>query len=456
MSGTDPRQRSPRQDLAARALDLVSAVAGPGVAAEVHVASRSRALTRFARSFIHQNVVDTAERVRLRVVLDGSWAVAETDRADADSLSRAVESAVAAARLRKADPAFPGLAPVAPVPSGGTWDDATADATPDQRAAVVRDFVDAAGGRETAGYVQTERTEAVYANTLGQSAAGRGTAVAADGIVRVDGAAGVARRAGVRLADLSGADLGATAAAKARAGADPVDLPPGDYEVVLEPSCVADVLGFLATHGFNGRSVSEGRSFARVGEAQFDPAVTLWDDCLDEWSTALPWDAEGTPRRRVELVTAGTTAAIAHDRRTAAALGTSSTGHAVEGGERWGPQPPQLRLGAGAGGDSVALARGMRRGLLVSDLWYTRVLDPRTVVVTGLTRNGVWLVADGEITRPVSTLRFTQSYPDALGPGAVLAVGSDAAPLPERGAGSLTVTPSLHLARWHVTGGAAG
>jgi predicted Zn-dependent protease len=442
----------PAAGLAARVLDLV----GSGAEAEVQVVSRTRALTRFARSFIHQNVVDTSSRVRLRVVRDGSWAVAETDRTDAGALARAAESALAAARLRKPDPAFPGLAPPAPVPTGGNWDDATADATPEQRAAVVRDFIDAAAGKETAGYVETSRTEAAYANTLGQSHAGRTTAVAADGIVRTAGAAGVARRAGVRIADLSGTALGATALAKARAGADPVDLPPGDYEVVLEPSCVADVLGFLVTHGLNGRPVSEGRSFARVGEAQFDSALSLWDDCLDEASSALPWDAEGTPRRRVELVSAGTTAAVAHDRRTAAALGAESTGHAVEGGERSGPQPPQLRLAAGSGGNSTELAAGMRRGLLVSDFWYTRVLDPRTVVVSGLTRNGVWLVEGGEISRAVGTLRFTQSYPDALRPGALLGVGSDAAPVPERTPGSVTVTPSLRLARWHVTGGAAG
>lgn len=458
-----------REDLAARVLELAGTVAGPGAEAEVHVVSRSRSLTRFARSFVHQNVVDTSELIRLRVVVDGSWAAVETDRSDADSLVRTVESAVAAARIRRPDPNFPGLAPV-PGPGSavagvvGNWDDATADATPDQRAAVVRDFVAAAGGLEAAGYVQTERTEAVYANSLGRSAVGRSTAAAADGIARLPGAAagapavadGVARHASVRLSELSGVALGGTAAAKARAGADPVDLPPGDYEVVLEPSCVADLLHFLVTYGFNGRAVAEGRSFVRVGEAQFDPAVRLWDAPTDPLSTALPYDAEGTPRRPLDLVADGITAAILHDRRTAAALGAASTGHAVEGGERWGPGAPQLRLGPGAGGTAADLAAGMRRGLLVSDFWYTRVLDPRTVVVTGLTRNGVWLVEDGTITRPVGTLRFTQSYPDALGPGAVLGIGSDAAPVPERSAGSLTAAPSVRLARWHVTGGAAG
>src|SRR3954471_24946381 len=98
----------------------------------------------------------------------------------------------------------------------------------------------------------------------------------------------------------------------------------------------------------------------------------------------------------------------------------------------------------------------MRRGLLVTDFWYTRILDPRTAVVTGLTRNGVWLVEDGEIVSPVSTLRFTQSYPDAVGPGAVLGVGSAPAAVSVRGPDVIVSTPSLHLARWHITGGAAG
>lgn len=445
-----------REQLAARVLDLARSVAGPSAQAEVTVSSTVRGLTRFARSFVHQNVVDTSERIRLRVVVDGSWAAVSTDRADADSLLAAVESAVAAARVRRPDAAFPGLAPPAPLAGPGNWDDATADATPDQRAAVVREFVAAAEGLETAGYVESMRTESVYANTAGQTVSGRATGAAADGIARVPGADGVGRQGSVRLGELSGAGLGRIAAAKARAGASPVDLPPGDYEVVLEPACVADILHFLLVHGFNGRPVGEGRSFVRLGEQQFDAALRIWDGPLDELSTALPYDAEGTPRQRLDLVVDGVSAAIAHDRRTAAAAGASSTGHAVEGGERWGAVPDQPRVGAGDGGSSADLAATMRRGLLVSDFWYTRILDPRTVVITGLTRNGVWLIEDGEVTAPVSTLRFTQSYPKALAPGAILGVGSDASAVPVRTASELVHTPSLHLAGWHITGNAAG
>jgi hypothetical protein len=103
------------------------------------------------------------------------------------------------------------------------------------------------------------------------------------------------------------------------------------------------------------------------------------------------------------------------------------------------------------------LVRGLERGLLVSDIWYTRVVDPRRLVMTGLTRNGVWLVEGGEIVRPVSTLRFTQSYPGALAPGQVAGIGTSASHLP--GEDWLPIdlqAPALSLAAWNVTGGASG
>ena len=102
------------------------------------------------------------------------------------------------------------------------------------------------------------------------------------------------------------------------------------------------------------------------------------------------------------------------------------------------------------------LVSHLRRGLLVTDLWYTRVLDQKTLVVTGLTRNGVWLVEDGEIAAPVSNLRFTQSYPQALGPGAVLGIGGESVLLPDRWTGTRYAAPALHLASWNLTGNASG
>ncbi|HEX8629336.1 MAG TPA: metallopeptidase TldD-related protein [Catenuloplanes sp.] len=501
-------------ELAGRVVQLVREVAGPAGEAEVFVLHTAEALTRFANSTIHQNVADVTTQVRLRLHLDGRTATGSTTVISPDGLRGLVERTVGGARLLPPDAGWPGLAPPQPLTHAGGFDEAAAQADANGRAQRVRAFVDAAGGLETAGYCRTTYRAAAFANTAGQSVSGRTAEAAMDGVARDRGADGTARLASSRLADLDGAALGVRAAAKARAGADPVELPPGRYEVVLEPTAVADVLQNLASFGFNGKAYAERRSFAQVELAQFDPAVTIVDD--PGAGLGLPFDAEGTPKRRLLLVDAGVTRSVCHDRRTAAEVGAESTGHAVAGSGVWGPLPANLGLAAAgntdagragnaggdragnaggraddaggraddaggdragdadgragdAGGDrdagaggpatdraTAALVAGMERGLLVTDFWYTRVLDPKSLVVTGLTRNGVWLVEQGEITAAVGNLRFTQSYPQALAPGGVRSVGSAVAVLPEKWGASWWTAPPLHLASWNFTGGASG
>ena len=436
--------------------ERVLALVGTDAEAQVTVSAGTEALTRFATSFIHQNVADDARSVHLRVALDGRVAEATVNQSDDEALRGLVSSVVEAARLRPVDPAWPGLAPPAEAPAVDHWDDATASADPAERAGRVAAFVDAAGGLETAGFCSTEGVHVAFANSAGQRLDGRSTSAALDGIARTGSSDGSARAASVRLADLDGAHLGRDATRRARDSAEATDLEPGRYEVVLEPSCVVNVLSFLALHGFNGRAVEEGRSFAKVGERQFDAAVSLVDDVTHPLAVGVPFDAEGTAKRRVELVRDGVTSSLVHDRRTAKALGEESTGHAVAGAGAWGAIPANLVLEPGETTHDDLVA-AIERGLLVTDFWYTRILDPRTQVVTGLTRNGVWLVENGRVVRPVTNLRFTQSYLEALAPGNVRRVGSD---LTLVGGGTFGIgayaVPSLHLASWNFTGGAAG
>lgn len=460
-------------DLARRVVELVRRQAGAGAEAEAFAHHSASALTRFANSAIHQNVADATTTVRLRLHLDGRTTSGSSTVTDAAGLQALVERTVAAVRLCPRDAGWPGVAAPVPLPPGGQFDEATARATPDERAARVLDFVRAAGGLETAGYCRTTYSSAAFANSAGQAVEGRTAEAAIDGIARLDGADGVARLAVDRLADLDGAPLGARAAAKARAGGQPVEVPPGRYEVVLEPSAVADILFNLATFGFNGKAYAERQSFARLGARQFDPAITIVDEPLAGpagGALALPFDAEGTPRSTLSLVQDGTTVAVTHDRRTAAEVGATSTGHGLNGFRGVGPVAANLRLAAAPAGpnavdhdapgaspgDSAALVAGVERGLLISDFWYTRVLDPKVLSVTGLTRNGVWLIADGEITSSVSNVRFTQSYPEALAPGAVYGLGSSSTLLPDRWASAWFAAPAVRLASWHVTGNASG
>jgi predicted Zn-dependent protease len=455
-------------DVAGRMLDLVRAAAGASAEAEVLVSRQDLALTRFANSYIHQNVADAVTHVRLRLHVDGRTAVGSTTQLG-DGLRELVDRTVTASRLSPPDPGWPGLTPPAPPPTSGNVDEACVAATPEERALRVRNFIDAASGLTTAGYFRTNYLSAAFANSAGQSVAGATTEAAMDGIARTATSDGVARLASTRLADIDGTVLGRRAAAKAMTSQDPVELPPGQYEVVLESDAVVDLLRNFAMWGFNGKAYLEHRSFAQLGEAQFDPAVTFVEDVTTPRALGLPFDVEGTPKGRVAFVAAGVTRTVAHDRSTAAQAGTMSTGDAHPGARSFGPVPlgmtmvppgPEMPAGEVAGPAAdlsvMSLVAGVRRGLLVTDFWYTRVLDPRPLVITGLTRNGVWLIEDGEITTPVKNFRFTQAYPQALAPGAVLGVGAHTVAQPGDWGSESFVAPAVRLASWNFTGGASG
>ena len=431
-------------DLCERALTALGADA-EGV---VTASSGHSALTRFANSRIHQNVAEDVVSVTVRAVINGASASISTRDVSDDGLRRAAETAVEAARLRPADPEWPGLSEPADVADVNHYDADTRSADPDRRAAVVGGFVDAGEGLEAAGFCSTTGGDYAFANSAGQRATGRTTIAILDGIHRTGRSDGSASARSVRVSDLDGARSGAIAAAKARAAAEATDIEPGNYEVVLEPGCVADMLQFLAYYGFSAKPVSEGTSFVHLGEQQFDAALNLWDDAADPRTSGLGYDHEGTPKQRVDLVRDGVTSGVVFDRRTAAKMGAASTGHA-SGSEAFGPVPSNLFLGAGDA-TREELIGSVDRGLLVTDFWYTRILDPKTQVVTGLTRNGVFLIEGGEVTRAVGNLRFTQSYAGALAPGRIKGIGSDGE---LRAVGHV---PSLHLAGWNFTGGAKG
>jgi predicted Zn-dependent protease len=445
--------------LAGRVLQLV----GNRADAAVTVTHTRQGLTRFANSFIHQNVVDEHIEVWLQLSAAGRPASAVTYSSDDDALRALVDRALYATSLRPLDPGWPGLSPAVPLVGAADvhYDGPTAAAGPDERAANVAAYIAASRGLTAAGFCETRVDECVFANSAGQSVASRYTSAAFDAICRCNGSDGVASTYSSRLADIDGRALGDAAAGRALRGVDPKELPAGSYEVVLEPRCVAYLMDFYSAYAFNGKAVNENRSFLSLGQAQLDPLLSVWDDATDPRHVGRVFDSEGTPKRRTPLVQGGFVTSVCHDRRTAAAAGggTSTTGHAIAGGEAVGAYATNLFLGPtnGTARPLDALLADVRRGLLVSDFWYTRVLDPKTLVVTGLTRNGVFLVEDGEVGRPVANLRFTQSYASALAPGNVLGVGSDAKLAAAPGGAHLggAHVPSLRLAEWHFTGNAS-
>ncbi len=227
-------------ELAAALVAAVTARAG-GADIEVEVTRAERALTRFANSTIHQNIADESAGVWLRVHHDGRTVTLSSSVSSmgGDGLSTFADRALDAVRSGPADPAWPGVAPAADVTPPGH---APEVGTPAERAAVVRAFVDASGGLETAGYCRTSRSVRIFANSAGHTASAAFGSTAFDGIARLNGSDGVARLETDTIGAIDGHALGSRAAAKAIASAGAVELPAGRYPVVLEPAAAADLV----------------------------------------------------------------------------------------------------------------------------------------------------------------------------------------------------------------------
>ena len=438
-------------EIARRIVDLV----GDRAEAEALVFGGTSALTRFANSFIHQNVAESGTTVSLRVAVDGRVATTTGNRTDPDGLRKLVDDALEVAALQPVDPDWPGVGPAVDIERADRAAPSTVDATPEARAAAVGDFVGAGRGYLAAGYCDTEVGVVAFANSRGHAAVGRSSRATMDGIHQTGESAGSAHATSRSFADLDGAAAGSLAADRAVRGMNAYDVKPGEYEVVLGPEAVGTIAIFLGYYGFNGKQVAEGQSFVDLGAQQFDERLTLVDDPTTDDALGVLFDTEGVPRRRVDLVRDGVTIGVVHDRRSGRKLGGASTGHATPGSATYGPVPLALRIAAGP--DSVEeMIASVERGIYVATFNYCRILDPKSMVVTGLTRNGTFMIENGAITGGLTNMRFTQSFLEALGPDRVLGIGDDARFADSEFGAGIVHAPTLHLASWNFTGGAEG
>lgn len=405
----------------------------PADETEASLSAVDEALTRFANNAIHQNVAESDAVLQVRAVFGRKVGAASTNDFSSASLARLVERACDAARHQPENPDFPGLPDPRPIPQVNSFDGAVAAASPEMRARAVADVCKqvTAAEAEAAGAYSTAAIESAIANSRGVWAYHPSTSVDFTLVVtNNEEGTGYAHGTSWRLDRVNTGALGMEALQKALAARAPRTIPPGEYPAIFEPYAMADILENLAADGMGALAVQEGRSWmnGRLGQAALSPSISIWDDGLDPDGEPQPFDCEGVPKQRVDIVRGGVPLAPVYDTHTAAREpGRSSTGHAQPVDEDWdGPMPGNLHMAAG---DSTveAMIQSTDRGLYVTRFWYSNIVAEHDCVLTGMTRDGTFWIERGEIVGPARNLRFTQSLVGAL--KQVTAVGREARPI---------------------------
>jgi len=383
---------------------------------EVQMDETIDALTRFANNAIHQNVAEHGVTVSIRTMVDGRTARATTNRLDEDSLRSAVVSSLQLAHSQPKNPKLlpmPGKQHYHPV---NRFTPATAALTPERRARAVKQACDLAirNGQVAAGIFSSGQSQHLIGNSRGLFAAYRQTEAEFSITMQDESAASWAKANSGSVSKIDPQSLAARASSKATMARDPQELAPGKYTVILEPAAVLDLVGFLF-YDFAATALEDQRSCLnkRMGKALFGKNISIVDDVFHPRQMGAPFDGEGMPRQRVSLVEKGIPKHLVYSRASAKKAGEKPTGHGFGLPNEYGEAPMNLVFG---GGDSSLeeMVAGTERGLLVTRVWYIREVDPYEKIMTGMTRDGLFLVEKGKIASAVRNFRFNQSLIELL------------------------------------------
>ncbi len=384
---------------------------------EAMVSANSFALTRFANNTIHQNVAEEGSSLSVRVVSEGRMARASTNKFDEASIRQLCEDVLAMARLQPPDPDLLPMPGPQTYRALGRFFVETAQLTPQTRAEIVAKVVERAetDGLTAAGVFSSGSGAYGLFNSRGMKAYHEETSSEFSVTMMSDSSSGWAKKTAPYWMELEPAELAERAAQKALASREPREIPPGRYTVILEPSAMLDLLGFLILD-FGGMAVHEQRSCftGRVGQKVFGENINFRDDVFHPLQTGAPFDGEGIPRQRVSIVGKGEVKNLVYSRQSAHKLGAQPTGHGFPLPNEY-PEAPINIVMDGDRSSVDEMVHSTERGLLVTRCWYIREVDPYKKILTGMTRDGTFWIEDGKISNGVKNLRFNQSIIDMLG-----------------------------------------
>jgi PmbA protein len=405
--------RVQREELARRVLSYSAADQ-----TEVIVAASDSALTRFTRGVSNQNVASSDRNVSVRAIVGNRTGVTASNDTDDGALRALVARAIEMASFAPSDATQPQLPAGGPAPSAeGSYVEETAKADPFVRARLcdaIFTEVERAG-YWSSGYVSTGSSGVTIANSSGALASFDGTDAQANVKVTASDSTGFAERLSTDIGAIDGADVGRRSAEKARDAARPRSVEPGTWTVILEPPAFGELLSYLVSH-FSAQAYDEGSSFCSEGldRAYFDESLSISDDFAHPLAPNMPFDFEAQPKSHVRLVERGIVRNVVTDSYYAKKLNRPNTGHALPAPNASGPQALNIVVAPGTKTRDELIAE-TARGLLISRFWYIRVVDRKKTIVTGMTRDGTYLIEHGRIAGGVRNLRFNQSIVEALG-----------------------------------------
>ncbi|MEP7347859.1 MAG: TldD/PmbA family protein, partial [Gemmatimonadaceae bacterium] len=411
----DILSRADAEEIAKRALKN-----SPAEETRVSINSSARADTRFALNQVTTSGENHDTSVTITAFVGGRASSITTNRLDDASLAEAARQATEIAKLVPPNPErMPELGPqeyptpkerVISIPSPAERAQAAKKVTEQARAA----------GLVATGFIECRAGATALANSKGLFAYDSTAVVTMTATVRTtDGTgSGWACSDGDAFADIDAQQVGATAVDKAQKSQNPVAIEPGRYATILEPTAAGNLIQMI-TGAMQARNADEGRSFFsksgggnKIGMKVVDERVTLLSDPEDSSSTNGGYDGDGMPLEKVIWIENGVVKNLNYDRYWAQKQGVNPTrgggGGGFGGGGGGGGGGRNLRM-LGGTTSTADMIRSTERGILVTRFWYIRGVDPRTLVYTGLTRDGTFLIENGKVTRPVKNFRFNES-----------------------------------------------
>jgi predicted Zn-dependent protease len=423
---------------------------------EIVFIGNSSGLTRFANSTIHQNVNETNAKILFRVVFGKKIGVASTNSVAVNDLRATLKNAIEIAKYQKDNQHFTGLPEPADYAEVETFFEKTAKYTPKERARMVKKIFVRANRRKftTAGSFSTGDGEIAVFNTKGVRCYQPVSAASINIVAMSDTSSGYAIDLSRNVDNIDPVTLADIAVEKAFRSKKPKPFPAGDYEVVLEPSAVAEVFEWVSYIGFGSKTFLEKTSFLaeNIDKKVMSDSVSIYDDANDPGGIALPFDFEGVPRQKVYFVENGVGKGVVFDRTSGNKHGVESTGHALTADEQ-GEGAFALNIFVDSGdGTREEMISSVEKGILITRFHYINgFIDTPKAVLTGMTRDGTFLIENGKIKHGIKNLRFTDSILRSF--STVKSISKDRHLIPSwwDAVGCITC-PTVHLGSFKFTG----